>query len=51
MRQEQQLGAGLGFAHLEMVSVSKDSLSAEGQRAAGFPEEELGQAFLKYKLF
>lgn len=60
MRQEEQLGAGLGFAHLEMGTFRFQSPRIPYlQKDCSLPEscwffqlqEELAQAFLKDKLF
>lgn len=55
MRQEQQLRAGLGFTHLDMGTFRFQSpripYLQKDRELLVFPEEELGQAFLKDELF
>lgn len=55
MRQEQQLRAGLDFAHLEMGTFRFQSLRIpclqKDRDMLAFPEKEPGQAFLKDNFF
>lgn len=55
MRQEQQLRAGLGFAHLEMgtfrFQFPRIPYVQKDRELLVFPKEEMGQTFLKDELF